>query len=200
MGTLYNGIGLNTVEAIRAGPPLGNTIQLSGFALVNNADPAATDHLIYEKSAVTFYNYTTALVAKQPLKLPAGANISKVYVKNLSFSNPNNPYAPPNSTYATGPTGWSVLSANAAGTAGTQTYVSGITSTNPGAAPNTAQFNTGIAVAPAAPANQLVDSTSLFQNAVLRNVGGVVTLTGIGGALPAQTQIVVEVIFVITVQ
>jgi len=189
MGTLYNGIGLNTTESI-GNRSLSNTLQLKGYAFLKNNDPANTSHLIYDKSAVTFQNQQSALVQPVLLNLPAGASISRIYIKNLSWGvNPNRSWVS-----TTLPNSLSVVSANSSGGTGVVTYLANIPAANPNVNPNSPEINTGYG-------SQLIsaniDITSGYKHASLVNVGADNILTISSNVAPALTEVIVEVVILL---
>jgi len=198
MGTIYNGIGLNTTEAIRNKHSLGNVIELTGYAFINNGDPSGTSHILYDKSAVTYQNQQAVLNTSKPLKLPAGASISKIYLKNLSWG--VNPESPPNPTWLgwNAPGTYNLIATDLVATSNVYTSAQVLnTITN---ITQTPDINLGTLIDIA---STNVSTTAGYQYVTLMNNAidpgsGIVVLSSVNP--PPLTQVVVEVTFVLFVQ
>lgn len=202
MGSLYNGIGLNTTKSIRNRPPVSNILELKGYAIVYNGDAAGTEHIIYEKSDPIVLNYQNSRVVHKPLKIPSNASVLQVYVRNLSNGRANytvNSTVFP--TLAQAANAWAINSYNIGTDALGVTYVPYGSITND-------QINNGIVVEPAI-ANQLSDNSLGFQNAVLVSTSAITLAINSGTApyntpappvgAPIQNPIIVEIVFTVEV-
>jgi len=200
MGSLYNGIGLNSVNSVRNVPNSKNTFQVSGIALVRSGDVLGTNHIIYEKTLASFRNERNAKISYIPLKLPVNASIEKIYVKNISNGKANYVLSPTvvptlvSQDPATSPN-WDIIAYNVATNGLSITYLStSDTNVNNGVVSNPISSNSNVSV------------TSAFQNVVLVNNGATVNLIVNSSAvptppvgIPAQQVALVEIVFVVTV-
>lgn len=200
MGSLYNGIGLNTVKSIRNRPPSKNVVELKGYAIVYDGDAANTTHVIYEKSEPIVLNYRNTRVVHKPLKIPSNASILQVFVRNLSNGRANyvvNSNIVP--TYASSAQGWAIKSHNIGGGVTVLTYVNNVTDI---------QLNNGIVYEQSPSLNS--DSSVGYQNAALVNISSAVSLavnTGTGpynsptppGGATFENPVIVEIVFTVEV-
>lgn len=219
MGTLYNGYGLNTTEYIRSGPAPSNQIQLRGWVEISDDDPVQEKYLVWGSGTqVQALNYQTSSYDVKPLELPAGASITQIYLKNLSYGKSNPIFNPDiNPTYivteSLTPTqassnAWELRSSGAIPLFGQSVWVavdppvpavvyqSDIPAYQPDANP---QLNTGILYQK----EQVnVDDRAGFQNVVLVNdqLPGSAKVSLKSFIKPPQKSVIVEVLIFAVVQ